>query len=316
MLGGCGLLAEHHVVPVHVRIEHRVRVVLVLLDFLVGELLGGASGNVGIVLLRQVEVGGVLVGVHCLTKVREAVHGHVAGVGNLGLALVTSLGGNEDDAVCTADTVHRRGGCVLEDREGLNLVGVDVVVVGGLDTVHHHKGFLGALSGSEGSHAADAQGGEVFTGLTASLNGKKAGETAGKHVTHVCLGRLHQFLGLDHGYGARHGFLLLLSEGHDDNLVQELCIFMHHHVVSVLGREGNGFRVETKEYNFQGFNPGRYTEGVLTVKVCQSSVRLSVERVTHSRTDDGFAAGVCNGTLDGPGRLGRCRYGRSYGEQR
>ena len=73
-----------------------------------------------------------LVGGHDVEPVGIVAEAEAAVVGDLRFAGVTLLGGNDDNAVGGTGTVDRRGGRILEDREALDVVGVD-----GLERVGH-----------------------------------------------------------------------------------------------------------------------------------------------------------------------------------
>ncbi len=63
------------------------------------------------------------------------------GSGNLCLALLASLGGNQHYAVGTLNTEHCRGGSILQDGNALDFLGVDVVHETGVyrHTVHLYQ---------------------------------------------------------------------------------------------------------------------------------------------------------------------------------
>ena len=85
--------------------------------------LGNGTGirNLGVV--PHLAVG---VGVCELNELGDGLHSGAGRCGNRGLALRTTLGGYQDNAVSTADTEHRSCRCVLEDGDALDFVGVQL----------------------------------------------------------------------------------------------------------------------------------------------------------------------------------------------
>ena len=88
-----------------------------------------------------------------------------------GLAFFTTLGGDEDDAVCTFHTEDGRRGCVLQDGDALDFVDVDVVHVT-LDTIDEDQGAAAV----PGVLTTDEEARRTLTGRdTAGLTGGSQG---------------------------------------------------------------------------------------------------------------------------------------------
>ena len=123
-------LVQHEVYPVEVGIENGVAVRPELLQYRVVEggckLLSGRRGG-EIVEVAAVAEGGILVGVGQFQCLRGLHHTPVGGERDLGLALLSALGGDEYHAVGTAHTIDGRGRSILEHGDALYLVGIKVV---------------------------------------------------------------------------------------------------------------------------------------------------------------------------------------------
>ena len=114
--------------------------------------------------------------------------------GNLRAALVTTLGGNQHDAVSSLRSVNRSRSSILEDGEGLDLSGVDTQELG-LVTLHTVDDVqrLGVVPGTR---TADVQCRLVGTGLSGSLHRDEARDTAGDRIRDVRHRRLHDLVSL------------------------------------------------------------------------------------------------------------------------
>ena len=115
-------LAEHQLVPLGVREHDGVAAGTVSLDGL-GRKVRIGSGDAIVPLEHVVIPGEVIAG-----ALGDVGHGHLyasdGASGNLGLAHVAALGGDDDDTVRTAHTEHRGGSGVLQDGQALDFVRV------------------------------------------------------------------------------------------------------------------------------------------------------------------------------------------------
>ena len=101
-------------------------------------------GHVGIVACPAAPDEG-LFGGHEGDLLEDLLGGDGTGVVEGELAALTTVGGHEDDTVCTTGTVDGGGGSVLEDVDGLDILGVDHIEADGLrdDTVDDDERVAG-----------------------------------------------------------------------------------------------------------------------------------------------------------------------------
>ena len=125
-------------------------------------------GDLGIV--PHLAVG---VGVSEVDELRNRLHGTAERCRDGCLAHGTALGGDEDDAVGASHTEHRGGGCVLEDRDAFDFIGVQLRE-GTLYTIDEHE-RLGAV---ERADSADADDRLVSARHAGCLDCGNAGEIA------------------------------------------------------------------------------------------------------------------------------------------
>ena len=169
------LLDIVHVVPAvgGVAVEHGLDIRLgeIRFVFLLGS--DGAAREL-VHLLRQIVVVGELGTVHETREIRVHRHAHGSIVGDVGVALVTLAGGDDDDATGRLEAVHRRGSTILQDRNAFNISRVNVVDVVHGESVHHIRD---AVHGT-----ADAERGLVQARFAGLLDGGNAGQLTGKHL--------------------------------------------------------------------------------------------------------------------------------------
>ena len=187
---------------------------------------GGASGplvhreHVGD--LRVVPHLAVGVGVGKIDELRDRLHGGVDRRGHGSLAGRTALRGHEDDAVGASHTEHGRGRCILQDRDALDLVGIQLGERT-FDAVDQDQ-RLGAV---ERADAADADDRFIGTRHTGGLDGRNAREVALEGVRHVRDRGLQEAFAADRGNGTGDGDFLLLAVRNDDSLVKSLRVDRH-----------------------------------------------------------------------------------------
>ena len=117
------------------------------------------------------------------------VIGHAHAAGGAG----TLAGGDEDDAVRTAGTVDSRGSTVLQDGDGLDVLGRDVTERTADNTVHDDERGVAAV---DGGRATDLVAGGVTAGVGVNV---QTGD-----------------LTLDEGHGVRSGLVELFgADAHD-----------------------------------------------------------------------------------------------------
>ena len=298
-------LADQFVDPLRVRIEVVVHAVAVELD-LGGTETGGES-VIGPGFIGQVEV---------IPRVDE--FGQALRRGDrlldaerdFGPRDRTALGGYEDDAVGALGAVDGRRGGVLEDAEGLDFVGLDVVDVTG-NSVDEHQRVGPAL---EGADAADPEFGVVASRLGAALDADQTGELAGEVARQVARRGLHQVARPDGGDRADHRLAFLLAVSDHDDLLDLVGVGQQFDVdhFAAVGRQGLrqvadvadrdllfGLDVDDEE----SVGVGRRSDvGVLDVDGCADQ-RCSVG-VGDGSGDASFSR--CHGSLCG-GALCVCR---------
>ena len=226
-------LSDQFVDPLRIGIEVVVHAVTVFLDALLAETRGQAVVETGLV--GQFEV------LPRIDELRQALRRGdrlLDAEGDLRFGDRTALGGHQDDAVGTLGTVDGRSGCVLEDAEGFDFVGFDVVDVAG-HAVDQHQGFRTAL---EGADTADPELGVVTSGLGAALDTDQTGELTGEVARQVARCRLHQVAGSDGCDRADHGLAFLLAVTHDDDLFDLVRIGLQLDVDHIAAVDRQGLR--------------------------------------------------------------------------
>ena len=191
--------------PVHVRIQVGVGPVPV-----------GGDGFVGIERGQSVVGAGLVVQVGVIYRIQElgAVERRVeTGLGreaHLHRAFVAALGGDQHHAVGAPHAVDGRGSGVLQDGDGLDFIGRQVVQRG-FETVHQDEDA--AVGGVERVEAADIDGRTVRARLAASGHDRQARELAVERVHHVLREGLLELFALGDGLrgdippGLRHAEL-------------------------------------------------------------------------------------------------------------
>ena len=126
------------------------------------------------------------------------------------------LGRDEDDAVSTLRAVDSRGRGVLQHREVLDVLNVDIVDVLTLEAVDQD---VSLRAGTEGRDTTDPELRRVLTRLTTGLEGHDARHVTGQRVCQVRRAVVLQVVHLDVAHSTRHGELLLCAHTGDDHFV-------------------------------------------------------------------------------------------------
>ena len=206
-----GALLEDGVDPVHGGVEVRVGAAEVEALLVVGD--GRHAAEVGVE---------AVVVVHPLLRageLRQAGRPDETGLGlegDLRLGLGTALGGDEDDTIGTTHTVEGRRGCILEDGEGGDVLGVDKVHVAFHAVDEHQRLAVGA----EGVHTADPEVGACAR-LTGLLHDDDTGQFTGQGGGELADGHLELFH-VDRGDGTDDGGFALGTVGDHDDLLQHV----------------------------------------------------------------------------------------------
>lgn len=149
-------------------------------------------------------------------KLERGVHPHL----DLGLALLATLGGNQDDAVGATHAIHGGGAGILQHRDGLHAADVN--------TAHR---ALNAVDKDERvavvprADTADDDSRVFLAGHTRRAHGDDAGHVTregGSDVGHAAGALEHLARRL--GDGTDYGLLLLLSVAHDNDFVQLVVV--------------------------------------------------------------------------------------------
>ena len=212
----------------------------------------------------------------------------VTAVGDADLAFLGALGGDEDDAVGAACAVDGGGGGVLEDVDGLNLVGRDV-----------GEGAGGAVDEDErvialGDGAATANTDVHLCARAAVLRDDvDAGELALDGLRDVGDRSGGELLGVDGSDGSCEVAALDGLVTDDDGLVEEECILIEDEVDRGLVGEAYFLRGVADAGGLEDGVRGN-AEGVVAVEVCDGTDGGAAD--DDAGSDDGFAVGVLDGS--------------------
>ena len=217
-------------------------------------------------------------------------------------AFLAPVGGDDDDTVRGAGTIDGGGGGILQDLDGFDVGGVDVLdahrgghavhdvqrvgVVQRTDTADADAGLRSRVAGRVDVHAGDAalEGGHHVEGRTV-LDILHGNDRDGTGEVALALGRV-----TDH-----------------DHLVQHLVIFLEHDAHALLRLDGNSRVAET----------GDLQVGALADIDGELSIGIGNDTVVRRHFDQGgagnrFTVFVENGTSDCYG----LRHGQDTGEER
>ena len=155
----------------------------------------------------------------------------------------TALGGHKNHTVRTAVTVDSGCGCVFEDAERFDLVGVEVVERT-LETVHDDQRGSHAVAvhtvlvaTEEGAHATDTVGSLVAARHAGILAGSHTQHAAGERVTERGDLALVQLIRTNRHDGSVQVALLGVAVRHVDDIVGTLSCrrFLQHDTVETVG---------------------------------------------------------------------------------
>ncbi len=140
-----------------------------------------------------------------------------------GLVAPGTLGGDDDDTAGSCGTVKCGGGSVLEDGEGLDIVGVETASCDAVNDVQR------ACACIDGAGTADADVG-ACTRLAGGVHNHNAGNLALEHIAHVGGRDVGEFLTGDGDDGAGEFCLLLGGISQDDDFLERLGVGREFHV--------------------------------------------------------------------------------------
>ena len=215
-------------------------------------------------------------------------HGAAAvGAGaDLGAALVTALGGNEDDAGVGPGAVNGGGRCVFQHLHAFNVVGVEVGVTLGRDAVHDVK--RGGVAG-DGTDTADNHA-RRLAGDAGRRGDADARHAALEGLDGVDIGPLLDLIHPYGGDGGTHQALGGRAVAHHHHGVQVLGLGAHHYVdpaaVGHLFADG----VETYVGELQDAAFGHFY-GVVAIQV-RAHGTLRIVTGDDDAADDGLPGGV------------------------
>ena len=101
---------------------------------------------------------------------------------------------HEDDTIGTPDTEHSRAGGILEDRNALDFIRVNLGEVS-LHTIHQDK--RRGKTVVKGTATSDVDGRSILSRLAAGLHRCHAGDISGEHIGHAADRRLDEVLSLN-----------------------------------------------------------------------------------------------------------------------
>ena len=170
--------------------------------------------------------GDVLGGVHNIKVLGEGGELELVVVENLALALLTGLGGNEDNTVTGFGTVDGGGGGILEDFHGLDHFRIQILDVFHLQAVHDEE--RSEVTGVRGV-TTDADVG-VGARSTGSLDDLHTGGLALEGSRGAGGGTILQIIRAHGSHGTREVALLLDTVTDHDGLVEEFGVFLEDDV--------------------------------------------------------------------------------------
>ena len=267
----------------------------------------GRAEEAGI--FRMILVHGLaeLVAVHHIEGGDVLLGAETAIVGNLEFPAAAFLRRDDDDAVGSAGTVDGRRGSVFQDRETLDVVGVDrskrvahacAAVTGYRHAVDDDERVV---AGGQGCGAADADRSAV-TGLSGSGYDVQTGNLAHERLARGVDGTTVDFVIFDGDDGTRHITLFDGTVADDHDLVQELVVFREGDGGGHFGcLEGQGGVADAA--HLDGRIRRRNPEGEVAVKIRHGTVVRA--RLEDGGSDHGTHL-VDDHTPDHIAALGKC----------
>ena len=219
------------------------------------------------------------------------------------LAFLGALGGDNHNAVGTTGTVDGGGESILEDVNGLDLGGRNVVDGFHREAVHDVEGA--AVLG-DGTAAADA---DLDIGVRVTFRGHDGhtGHLTGERLRHGGHGLLGQFVRADGGDGSQEVAALDGGITHHNHLVQEGLVGLQDHVDFALAVNGHGLVCQSDKGEDQVHSICRDGKDVVAVDTRDGADGGSFHH--DAGPNQGFSVFVGHNTLDGI--LGRCDEARS-----
>ena len=229
---------------------------------------------------------------------------------DLYLTGLTMLGGDEDNAVSTLGAVDSRSRGILQHREVLDILDVDVIDIVALKAIHQD---VGLVAGTEGRDTTNPEFRSILTRLTGLLKSHDA-----RHVTCQRIGEVRRAVVLQVGHlhggdGTSDSQLLLRTHTRDHHLVDGiLYVLLHGDVYRGLVLDENllSFHADIREDECLVLV---HLDFVFTVVVGDGTQSL---RVFHNNagTYDGFTSLVNNPSCDVHFFLSQGLYGRTQQE--
>ena len=205
----------------------------IVIEVLVSVSVGLCHGMAGIVVLavHQLIISLIVlagIGDHVVLRDKTAVGTEPRIEFHHCLASLALLGGDEDDAVCSAVSVDGGSRSILEDGHGLDVVRVDVGDGSAVGSAVNHDER--AVACAKRSDTTDADGRGAAGRVTGGGDDLDTRGGACEGVGHTGGDLLLDLLALHHGGRAGEGGLGGRTVSHDDGLVDELGIGLERYV--------------------------------------------------------------------------------------
>ena len=211
-----GALLHQQVEPVVIRVAQRIdprRGAAVLLQFPVG-----IKAPVAGVFLGDIEELRRRIGGDVLRQIARNIESVFDGEVHLRTPRLAHLGRHDDHAVGALGAEHRRGRSVLQNRDRLDLVRVQIREIT-LHAVHEDQRRRTVPA----RNAADQQRGIVLARLAARLDARHARQLARQGIGDIRRARIDQRFVIDLRDGAHDALLALNAVAHDHNVVDLRC---------------------------------------------------------------------------------------------
>ena len=287
---------EELVNPVHIRIEVAVVHLRIVIRDETVRFFGGLD------VLRRIKDGATAVHVSLVGGIHIGIGvGQLRDLGEPGdtfivvesefrLTHLTGLGRDDNDAVSTAHTVDGGGRRVLEDRETLDIFGVDIVEAAFYTVDQHQR--TGMLV-REGGDTADPDVGLVVAGFAGTLHGDHARETSRDDGGQT--GRRHlDLIRLDGSLRTDDRNLSLGTITHDDDFVQFVDDRHKRHINKGALTHHNLLLLVTEGREYKNRVGAIQGNAVLTVVVGEGTVSGSL--LVHCNTCKQFTLFIRNTT--------------------
>ena len=199
---------------------------------------------------------------------------------NIEFTLCAFLGGDDNHTVRSARTVYRRGRSILEDLNGLNIIGVELVHTRGRrNTVNDIKRVVGRVQRTRTADTHRSRSGWVTVRRDVHT----------RHFTLQCFHRVVLLLflqvgGTDSGHSTGQVRFALRSITGHYHFFQQFAVFRHKHFQILAG--AHGLRGIAYVTDFQRRSIG-HVQAEITVKIGNCSVGRAFLQYTGS--DNRFA---------------------------